>query len=149
MRRPGTKRYAIKKLCKPSGKVFAKELAASAKRFPDEFNKTDFPIARLGMEGMKNNRPQIVAAYTKDFVYERLAPGILDELETRNPNTEGRRRNKHHQWLSDEVGHPRSAQHLFAVIVLIHAARNWNDFKFLIDQTLTKKGTTPMPCFTE
>ena len=29
---------------------------------------------------MRKNRPQAVASYTKDIVYERLAPGILKEL---------------------------------------------------------------------
>ena len=34
---------------------------------------------------MKVNRPQVVGKYTKDLVYERLAPGIMEELESRNP----------------------------------------------------------------
>ena len=42
---------------------------------------------------MKVNRPQVVAHYTKDIVYQRLAPGILMELEERNPKDEkGNRR---------------------------------------------------------
>jgi len=47
---------------------------------------------------MSTKRPQVVALYTKDIVYERLAPGILKELEARNPIDEkGNRKTKHHQ----------------------------------------------------
>jgi hypothetical protein len=38
-------------------------------------------------------------------VYERLAPGILKELEPRNPKDEqGNCRGKHHQLLTDDIG---------------------------------------------
>ncbi|MCH7752817.1 MAG: hypothetical protein IH898_11760, partial [Planctomycetes bacterium] len=49
-------------------------------------------------------RPGVVGKYTNDIVYERLAPGVLDELRVRNPTDhKGRRRAKHHQWLSRDV----------------------------------------------
>jgi hypothetical protein len=61
--------------------------------------------------------------------YERLAPGILAELEGRNPKDErGNRRGKHHQLLTDDVGHPALAQHLHAVIGLMRAAGTWDQF---------------------
>jgi hypothetical protein len=31
------------------------------------------------------NRPQVVAHYTNDIIYRRLAPGILEELQRRTP----------------------------------------------------------------
>jgi hypothetical protein len=58
-------------------------------------------------QGMSVNRPQIVGKYTNDIVYERLAPGILEELQERNPkDTRGERPVKHHQWLTEDIGHP-------------------------------------------
>ena len=127
-----------------------KELAAWAKRFPDEFYKQIFRLRGWKWQGMKINRPQIVANYTNDFVYERLLPGIREELEQRNPKTEsGKRKNKHHQWFTDDVGHPALAQHLYAVITLMKASKNWNDFKFMLDQALPKRNSTPMLGFTE
>ncbi len=84
-----------------------KEFAEWAKQFPDDFYKEIFRLRHWEWRGMKVNRPQIVAHYTKDLVYERLAPGILDELEKRNPaDTRGRRKQKHHQWLTEDIGHP-------------------------------------------
>jgi len=128
----------------------AKELAAWAKRFPDEFYKEIFRLRGWIWKGMKVNKPQVVASYTKDIVYERLLPGLLEELEKKNPKMDtGRRRNKHHQWLTADVGHPALAQHLFGVITLMKASKSWDDFKLMLDQALPKRNTTPMLGFTE
>lgn len=118
-----------------------KELAAWAQRFPDDFYKEIFRLRNWEWKGMKVNRPQVVANYTKDFVYERLAPGILAELEKRNPkNDKGHRRGKHHQLLTDDVGHPALAQHLHTVIAFMRASSSWDQFKRLLDRALPKKG---------
>ena len=89
---------------------------------------------------MKINRPQVVANYTKDLVYARLAPGILTELENRNPlDDKGNRRHKHHQWMTEDVGHPALAQHLYAVIGLMRLSKDWDGFKDLIDRAYPKR----------
>ena len=51
-----------------------KELAAWAKRFPDEFYQQIFRLQGWEWKGMSINRPQAVGHYTKDIVYARLAP---------------------------------------------------------------------------
>ena len=48
-------------------------------------NKQIFRLRNWQWKGMKVNRPQCVASYTKDLVYARLLPNILKELEARNP----------------------------------------------------------------
>ncbi len=90
---------------------------------------------------MSVNRPQAVAGYTCDLVYARLAPGILKELEVRNPvDDRGRRRAKHHQWLTEDVGHPALAQHLYAVIGFMRIAQTWNQFVTNLDIAFPKRG---------
>src|SRR5206468_6981574 len=83
-----------------------KELAAWAQRFPDEFYQNIFRLRNWEWKGMSVNRPWIVGKLTKDIVYARLAPGIIKELEQRNPMDEkGHRKARHHQWLTeDEIG---------------------------------------------
>lgn len=113
-----------------------KELAAWAKRFPDEFYSQIFRLRRWTKKaGRESSRPQIVAYYTKDIVYSRLAPGILEELEKRNPSENGRRKQRHHQWLTDDVGHPALAQHLHAVITLMRVPPEggWDEFMRMLD----------------
>ncbi len=117
-----------------------KELAAWAKRFPDEFYKEIFRLRGWKWSTLK--RPGVVAAYTKDLVYARLAPGVMEELERRNPVTDsGRRKARHHQWLSDDVGHPALAQHLHAIIGFMRASDSWDGFKRLVDRAYPKRGS--------
>ena len=53
------------------------------------------------------NRPSILGTYTTDFVYDRLANGVLDELKRFNRKTEkGHRSAKHHQYFTPDIGHP-------------------------------------------
>jgi hypothetical protein len=120
-----------------------KELAAWAKRFPDEFYKEMFRLRGWRWSPMSVARPAIVGKYTNDLVYERLAPGIIDELQKRNPkDDQGRRKHHHHRWLTEDVGHPALAQHLHAVIGFMRAASGWDQFYRLMQRAFPKKGTT-------
>jgi hypothetical protein len=120
-----------------------KELAAWAKRFPNEFYQQMFRLKGWQWKGMSVNRPSIVGKFTNDLVYERLAPGVLKELQTRNPKDEkGRRPVKHHQWLTEDVGHPALAQHLHAVIGFMRASSQWEQFYRLMQRAFPKKGNT-------
>lgn len=122
-----------------------KEFAAWAKRFPDEFYEQMFRLRGWQWRGMKVNRPQVVGKYTNDLVYERLAPGILKELEERNPKvSRGERQSKHHQWLTEDVGHPALAQHLYGLIGFMRASEDWEQFYHLIQKAYPKKGSTLM-----
>ena len=116
-------------------KYLRKEFAAWAKRFPDNFYREIFRLKGWTWRGMKVNRPQVVARYTNDIVYARLAPGILKELEVRNPKDErGYRKTKHHQWLTDDIGNPALSQHLYAVIGIMRGFDDWDHFKHFLDR---------------
>lgn len=119
-----------------------KELAAWAKRFPDEFYQQIYRLRNWIWKGRGTNPPQVVAHYTKDIVYARLAPGIIEELERRNPSEQRRRKNKHHQWLTEDVGHPALAQHLYAVITLMRISKTWDQFKVYLDEAHPRRGDT-------
>ena len=63
-------------------------------------------------------------------LYARLAPGVLEKLRGRNPTQPGgNRKNKHHQWFTPDLGHPKLKEHLAAVIALMRAAANWGQFQ--------------------
>lgn len=116
------------------------EFASWAKRFPDAFYQEIFRLRGWDWNGMKVQRPPLVGLLTNDVVYSRLAPGILRELQERNPkNEKGRRRSRHHQWLTEDVGHPALAQHLHAVVALMRASENWEGFKRMLNKALPKK----------
>jgi hypothetical protein len=125
-------------------KYLLKEFAAWAKRFPDEFYHEMFRLKGWQWSGLKvGKRPGVVGRYTNDIVYERLAPGLLQELQVRNPkNEKGYREHKHHQLLTDEVGHPALAQHLYAVIGLMRASSNWDQFYRMMQRAFPKRSTS-------
>ena len=87
---------------------------------------------------------------TNNLVYQRLAPGVLQELEKLNPtNEKGHRSRKHFQHLTDDIGHPRLKEHLAGVTTAMKMAKiqglGWRDFLSLLDQTHPKY--LPMPLF--
>ena len=121
-------------------KYLRKEFAAWAKRFPDEFYREMFRLKGWQWKGVKVNKPQVVGHYTKDLVYDRLAPNILEELERRNPkNPRGHRRVKHHQWLTEDIGIPGLAQHLHALLGLMRASDTWKQFHDMVKRAFPKK----------
>lgn len=127
--------------------IVRKELAVWAKKFPDEFYENIYKLRGWPWTGMSKNRYSAVAGYTRDLVYERMAPGLLKELEEKSPKDEkGQRDNKLHQWLSGDVGDPMLASHLQSLLTLQRLAIangwGWQKFMHMVDQVLKKKGST-------
>jgi hypothetical protein len=118
-----------------------KEFAAWASQFPTDFYRQIFRLRNWSWKGMKVNRPQCVASYTKDLVYARLAPGILKELEARNPmQANGRRKSPIYWWLTEDVGHPALAQHLHAVVGMMKAADTWDQLMRMMNRAFPVRG---------
>jgi hypothetical protein len=118
-----------------------KEYAAWAKRFPDEFYVQMFRLKKWPWKGMAINRPSIVGTYTRDIVYARLAPDVLKELERLNPKTEGgHRKVKHHQWMTEDVGHPALNNHLQGVLAIMRASGSWRGFTQLLKKAYPRIG---------
>jgi hypothetical protein len=127
--------------------VIRKDLAAWAKRFPDEFYENIYRLRGWKWPGMQKNRFSVVARYTRDLVYERLGPGVLQELERKSPrNEKGNRPNKLHQWLTEDIGHPMLAQHMHTLLMFqrlaIRSGYGWARFVQTVNQVRPKRGTT-------
>jgi hypothetical protein len=119
-----------------------KELAVWAKRFPDEFYRQIFRLKGWEYKPGSVARPSVIGYYTKDIVYARLAPGVLAELEKMNPAENGRRKVRHHQWLSEHVGNTRLAEVIGGVIMAMKLSSNWEQFKAILDSTMPRVGDT-------
>ena len=97
--------------------------------------------------GMSKNRYSVVGHYTNNLVFERLAPGLLRELQSKSPrNDKGHRGNKMHQWLTEDVGDPMLAQHLHSLMMFQRLAiangYGWQRFLHMVDQVLPRRGDT-------
>lgn len=126
-------------------KLVRKELAAWVKKFPDEFYENIYKLKGWPWLGMSKNRYSVVAHYTRDLVYQRLAPGLLEELEKKSPRTaSGSRKNKLHQFLTSDIGDPMLAQHMHSLLMFQRLAiangYGWNRFLKMVDQVMPKRG---------
>ena len=128
-------------------KLISRELAAWVKKFPDEFYENIYKLKGWPWPGMGKNRYSVVGNYTRDLVFERLAPGLLPELEKKTPKDEkGNRPNKLHQWLTKDIGDPMLAQHMHTLVMFQRLAiangHSWQRFVKTVDQVLPKRGST-------
>lgn len=121
-----------------------KEYSKWVKRFPEEFFEGIFRMKGWTWNDASTKKPGIVGTYINDFVYQRLAPGILEELRNRNPVSEsGSRKAKHHQWLTPEIGHPKLQEHLQGVMAIQRiAGGNWRKFQDMMDKAYPRYGHT-------
>jgi len=126
-------------------RFIAKELYKWVKTFPDEFYQQLFRLRGWRYSSSSIKRPSVVGKLTNNLVYERLAPGVLNELKQKNPLTQkGTRKYHHHRWLTRDYGHPRLREHLASVIALMKASAKWDDFKRMINRALPKYGDLPL-----
>jgi hypothetical protein len=129
-------------------KIIRKELAAWVKRFPDEFFEQMYRLKGWNWKG-NSQHPSYVGKIVKDIVYARRGPGILEELEKRNPviSEKKRRLAKHTQWLTEDVGHPALAQHLYAVIGLMRMCDDWGIFMAFLNRAYPRSDDKQLRMF--
>ncbi len=113
----------------------AKELQPWLRTFPSEFYQEMFRLRDLEYDPNNVKRPQYFGILTNDIVYKRLAPGVLEELQSSIPKTEGGRpKAKYFQFLTRNVGYPKLREHLGAVIATMRMSKDWSDFKAKLDK---------------
>lgn len=120
----------------------SEERLAWAKRFPDEFYKQVYRLRGWKWPVGKAKTP-LLGHITNDIVYDRLPPGVLPKLRELNPTDEEtkRRKHRHHQFLSEEVGQPDLRDHILQIIPLMKVSKTWDGFKKLVDVAFPKKGS--------
>lgn len=120
----------------------AEERLAWAKRFPDEFYKQIYRLKGWKWPVGRAKTPYL-GHITNDIVYDRLPPGVLEKLQEVNPTDEvtKRRKHKHHQFLSADVGQPDLRDHLLQIIPIMKISKSWDTFKRHLEVAFPKKGT--------
>ena len=126
-------------------RFIAKELQPWTKTFPYEFYELIYKLKGWsGPDG--HRRTPLIGHYTNDFVYQRLAPGVLDELKRLNPvSPAGHRLRQHHQRFTPEFGHPKLKEHLAEVIALMRASANWQSFMRNLERAYPKLDERILP----
>jgi hypothetical protein len=119
------------------------ELRKWVSTFPAEFYKEIFRLNSWTYPRLSSKRPSVIGHWTNDLIYNRLAPGVREELHRVTPrNAKGRLKHKLFQHLTDDIGHPRLREHLTAVIALMRASDRWSDFMTKMDRALPRWDST-------
>ncbi|MGJ8591713.1 MAG: P63C domain-containing protein [Aquaticitalea sp.] len=86
-------------------------------------------------------RPGVIGKWTNKYIYDRMAPGLLKELEIKNPkNDKGYRDHKHFSFLTDEIGEPRLREFFGGLIALARASTSWKKYISMVERAYPAHG---------
>lgn len=116
------------------------EASKWVKTFEDSFFEMIYKMRGWNWT-MTNKRPGIVGQWINNIVYERIAPLTLSALNEKNPkNEKGHRKDKHHQFFTEDIGKPKLKEYLASVEALGRASNyNWDVFMELLDRAFPKQ----------
>jgi len=121
----------------------AKELQPWVKTFPSDFYQEMFRLRGLAFPATTVKRPQYFGLLTNNIVYDRIAPGVLKELQRGVPrNDAGRPTAKYFQKLTQNAGYPKLREHLGSVVTIMKLSDTWNGFEQTLDKIHPKFGST-------
>lgn len=110
----------------------AKELQPWVKTFPTDYYKELCRLYGIKYPPLKNNQfPQFFGHVTNSAVYSRLAPEILPELK--KAASKEAKKAKLHQFLTNDLGHPKLREHLASVVTILKLSKDKEDFKRMLD----------------
>lgn len=116
------------------------EASKWVKTFEDSFFEMIYKMRGWNWN-MTNKRPGVVGQWINNIVYERIAPLTLSTLNEKNPkNEKGYRKDKHHQFFTEDIGKPKLKEYLASVEALGRASNyNWDIFMELLDRAFPKQ----------
>ena len=120
----------------------AKELQPYLVTFPADYYEQLFRLygLRFPPEGNKSWRPAFFGHITNEVVYSRLAPDLLPELKKLASKAE--RKAKLHQWLTQDIGHPKLREHLSSIVTIMKLSSTPSDFKRNVNAIHPRFGDT-------
>lgn len=113
------------------------ELKKWVRTFPADYYKELCRLRGVAYPPAGMKLPGYFGHLTNNIVYDRLAPGVKDELKRLTPRGEsGRHKQKLHQRLTDDVGNPRLREHLASVVALMKVSPDYEVFAAHLDKAL-------------
>lgn len=127
-----------------------KELQPWRKQFPDEYYKRIFELRGWDYDPASVKRPGVIGTWTNDFIYERLGPGLREQLQDyAKRDDEGRRKHHLHRFLTAGHGIPELQAHMAGVIALMRAASNWRQLREMLQRAYPKPESTLSMAFND
>lgn len=104
-------------------------------RFPISFYEQIYRVMGWPFDAASTARTAYVGKLTNKLIYEHLPPGVLVGLRRKNPvdPVTKRRKRKHFQFLTEDVGDPHVDKQITAVTTLLRATPDgqWKFFEIL------------------
>lgn len=124
----------------------APELRPYMPLFPPEFFKQIYRLHNWDYKDGNTQTPRYVGKFINKYIYEQLPPGVLPELQRKNPVTEkGQRRHKQFQFLTEETGVPALDKQISSVTMLMRIAREKKEFIDLFDRAYAEYYQNRLP----
>jgi hypothetical protein len=122
-------------LAKILSEFIAKELQPYVPTFSTIYYSEIFRLRGLEYPKDTVQRPRYFGGITNEIVYERLAPGVLEELKRVTPKLpDGRHKDKLFRRLTQNKGYPALKEHLGAVETMMQLSNSWQDFMTKLDR---------------
>ena len=107
-------------------------------KFPISYYEQLYRVLGWKFDASSSARSSYVGKLTNRLIYDRLPPGVHDEIKRRNPTDQvtKRRKKKNFQLLTGEVGEPHLDDLIKSTITLLRATPNgqWKFFEMLFRQ---------------
>jgi len=115
----------------------AEEMRPWDRRFPKEFYRHLFRLKKWTYDPNSTKRPRLLRSLTDELVYKRLPANVMTEIRNKNPvvYSDGGRKHRNHQFLSDEIGDPHLEKQIVAVITIMRISRDWAEFVELFERS--------------
>lgn len=108
--------------------------------FPEPFFRQVYRIHGWEYKAGVTQGPRYVGKFINRYVYERLPPEVVDRLRKLNPVIGKRRRHKHFQFLTEEIGEPTVDRHLASITTLMTVSRDKQHFDGMFRLAFPKPG---------
>lgn len=131
------KRRAHDELQKILRAYIAPELLPWQSRFPIAYYEQIYRVMGWPYDASTTKRTAYIGKLTNKLIYDKLPPGVLPQLRRKNPTdaVTKRRKHKHFQFLTDQVGNVHLEKQIAAVTTLLRAVPdgNWRLFETLFN----------------
>ncbi len=106
------------------------ELMPYTSRFPQNFYSELHRVRGWRYAPGSTKRNHYIGRLTNELIYKQLPPGVLDGLKNKNPVVvrTKRRKHKHYQFLTEEIGDPHLGKQIDAVTTLLSVSDDWAEF---------------------
>jgi hypothetical protein len=114
------------------------EFRSYKSKFPISFYEQIYRVMGWPFDAASTARTAYVGKLTNSLIYEQLPPGVLEGLRRKNPTdpVTKRRKRKHFQFLTEDIGNQHVDKQITAVTTLLRATPNgqWKFFETLFKQ---------------